>query len=154
VVGIAEVRSALHNVAAAPGTESALRARFEDRRPSESSTTVSRWVTFERRSPMSHDLITSQGVDPQSAGTWRERTGGAAARLRFTRAFFDRGARGRGPRSRRAVVGVEAVEPRISLSGVTVRPMIEDPNIRSPKLVSRFNPQPDPPTAWSRIIAI
>ena len=70
-----------------------------------------------------------------------------------------RGARERGPRSRRAIVGVEVVEPRISLSGFTGQATgvihgYEVPNQRSTSLVRQFNPQPALPTALTRIIAI
>jgi hypothetical protein len=49
-----------------------------------------------------------------------------------------------GRRSRRARVGVEAMEPRLSLSGFT----------SSVATIRAFNPQPDPPVGRAAIIAI
>lgn len=61
-------------------------------------------------------------------------------------------------RDRRGAVGVELMEDRVSLSGFTVQPMgvingNGDP-ISPMSLVRQFNPQPDPPSALTRIIAI
>src|SRR5690348_18003685 len=103
---------------------------------------------------MSQHLKASLGVDSRIAGPGRGRTGRGPASFRFAKTLFGRSARENGPRSRRAVVGVEAVEPRVSLSGLAVRPMVEDPNIRSASFVRQFNPQPDPPTVATQIIAI
>lgn len=108
---------------------------------------------------MSHDLMTNHGVERWIVGPGRELSSRESMCLRFARAFFNRSDRELGPRSRRTAVGVEAVEPRISLSAFTMRPTgvilgVEYPNLRSTSLVRQFDPQPDPPTVLTKIIAI
>ena len=103
---------------------------------------------------MSRHLMADLGIDSRIAGSGWEQTRPVPASIRLERTSSGRApgnvAVGLDERS----WGVEAVEPRISLSGFTVRPMYEDPNQRSPKLVRPFNPQPAPPTVAIQIIAI
>jgi hypothetical protein len=68
--------------------------------------------------------------------------------LRITKAIFGRGVSGAheaaSRRSRPASPRVEAMETRVSLSGLAA----------SSNVVYSFNPQPDPPSRSAQIIAI
>jgi hypothetical protein len=101
---------------------------------------------------MSRTTLTVLGVAGQTSGPEREPSGRGLSISRFSR---ERGRR----RSRRAVVGVEAAEPRISQSGFAVQSPgvihgIEDPNERSAGFVLQLNSQMGASSRPSGIIAI
>jgi hypothetical protein len=65
-------------------------------------------------------------------------------RVRDFKSWCQKPGRAQDRPDRKRTLAVEAIESRVSMSGLGV----------SATVVPAFNPQPDPPTRWVRIIAI